>query len=99
MKKFLFLFFAFYALALLQVSFFAHVAVFGFVPNILLGVALFIALCESYNVRNGLYAAFFAGFFLDVFSQGFFGFWIVLCVIGVFVIKFFKRTYVRIPLR
>lgn len=98
-RKSIFLFFLFFAFALVQVSFFSHFAFWGFTPNMLF-VAIFIfSLWENPISHTAFLAAIPAGFFLDVFSQKPLGFWIALFLGMVFALKILKQTYVRIPLR
>jgi hypothetical protein len=49
--------------------------------------------------RNNLSwaAAILGGFILDVYSQRFFGFWIILLTVLTALIKFAVKKYVRIP--
>ena len=56
-----------------------------------------INLFEAQKGKLGLFGAFFGGFFLDIFSENFIGFWVlILLAIAVFI-KFILRKYVRFP--
>lgn len=98
MKKTIFFFIVFYVLALVQVSFFAHFPSFNGIPNILIVFVFLLNLFENADSRVGMFVACVAGFFLDVFSQGIFGFWIGMLFAGALLIKLLKRNYVRLPI-
>lgn len=88
---------AFAFLLVLQTSFLPHMAVFGFVPNLVL--MSFVAMCFSSSFRRnyGLFAAGTGGIMLDVVSGRFFGMWplILFAVLVVFDVLF--NRYVRTP--
>lgn len=98
MKKIVLIFLGFYLLTLFQISFLIHFNFgwqLGFLPILIL-VAL-INFFESHSKKTGIYSAFFAGFFLDIFSENFFGFWIlILLAISIFI-KFIFKKYFQIP--
>ena len=107
MKKIIILFFCFYFFALLQASFFPHfpfghlltpTPIFGGGLNLVLIVVVLINLFEARKEKSGLFSAFFGGFFLDIFSENFIGFWIlILLAISIFI-KFVLRKHVRFPI-
>jgi len=97
MKKIIILFFCFYFFALLQASFFPHFP-FGHLLNLVLIVVVLINLFEARKEKSGFFSAFFGGFFLDIFSENFIGFWIlILLAISIFI-KFVLRKHVRLPI-
>ena len=97
MKKIIILFFCFYFFALLQASFFPHFSL-GHLLNLVLIVVVLINLFEARKEKSGLFSAFFGGFFLDIFSENFIGFWIlILLAISIFI-KFVLRKHVRLPI-
>lgn len=86
----------FYLTVLLQTSFFPHFPM-GHLLNFVLVLIIIINLFEAQEGKLGLVGAFFGGFFLDIFSEIFLGFWvIILFTIAVFI-KFVLRKYVRLP--
>ena len=92
-KKVLILFFSFYFLTLLQMSFFVHF--FSFLPNFVLITLILINLLESQKSNLGIISALFGGFFLDIFSENFIGFYILIsCSISLFI-KYVLKTYVK----
>ena len=98
MKNFLILFFSFYVLALLQSSFLVHFGILGYVLNFILIITIFINLFEESQKNLGISAAFIGGFFLDIFSENFFGFWILTLLAMSLFIKFIFKRYVRFPI-
>jgi len=56
-----------------------------------------IAFFERKSGRLGWAAAGVSGLFLDLYSQKFFGFWIIVLAIIVALIKFVFKKYVRVP--
>ncbi len=96
MKKIFILIIFFYILTLLQVSFFPHFSVWYLLNFVLISVLL-INFFESQEKKLGLLAAFLGGFFLDIFSQFFLGFWVIILLITAVFIKLVLRKYVRLP--
>ena len=76
-RNFLLLIPSFYILALLQSSFLVHFGILGYVLNFILIITIFINLFEESQKNLGIMSAFIGGFFLDIFSENFFGFWIL----------------------
>ncbi|MBM3250710.1 MAG: rod shape-determining protein MreD [Candidatus Nealsonbacteria bacterium] len=97
MKKILIPIVIFYFLVLAQTSFLVHFSILGVVPNISLILAVFWNFIEKTKNYFGLYNAFLVGFFLDVFSQRFFGFYILGLLAMAIFLKFIIRKYVQIP--
>lgn len=96
-KKILFSAIIFYFLALLQASFLPHFSVFGIVPNIVLFFVFLINLFEKNERTTGLIAAFAAGLFLDIFSGGFIGFYILISLAISILVKYVLREHIKIP--
>ena len=96
-KKILVFIIIFYFLALVQTSFLVHFKVWNMVPNLIFFLIVVWNVFEKADNRFGLYQAIIGGFFLDVFSDKFIGFNILILVISVILIKLFFRRYVRIP--
>ena len=86
----------FYLLTLSQTSFFSHFS-FGYWLNLVLIAVVLINFFEAQKEKLGLFAAFFGGFFLDIFSENFIGFWILISLTLAGIIKFLLKQYVRIP--
>lgn len=101
MKKFLLLILFFYILVLLQTSFLIHFNIlgwWGWSPNLILISVILISFLEKPENNFGFFSAFAGGFFLDIFSESFFGFNILILTATVLFIKFIFKKYVRIPL-
>ena len=87
-------------LAIIQTSFVPH---FGLPFERLSWVNLIdcavfaIALFEKRENRVGWVTAFWGGIFLDIYSDQFFGFWILILLAIVAVVKLVLKKYVRIP--
>jgi len=96
-KKFLILTFILYILVLLRTSFLVHFNIKGFVFNLILITIIFINFFEERNKLSGIYLAFLGGFFLDIFSEKFFGFYILISIAISIFIKLILKKYVRIP--
>ncbi len=56
-----------------------------------------IALFEKRRRRFAWAAGAWGGFLLDIYSQRFFGFWMIALLAAVLAIKFLIKKYVRIP--
>lgn len=86
MLRTIFLIVFLYVLVLVQAS-------WGFVPNFVLMSVVLINLLEKYRDESGIVAAFLGGFFLDIFSGRFFGFWIIITLAPAIFIKYFLKNY------
>ena len=96
-KKILISIIVFYFLVLIQTSFLVHFNILGIVPNLVLISVVLWNLFEKSKNYSGLYAALIGGFFLDIFSSRFIGFYVlILFTLAIFIKLIFKR-YVRIP--
>lgn len=99
MYKTAFLLFLVFFLVIIQTSFFAHFALLRYAPNL----ALVFAILWNFFERNknlfspGLLVSLCAGFMLDVYSDGYFGFFLSILLIATIFIKKFLRSYVRVP--
>jgi rod shape-determining protein MreD len=90
-RKIFFLILFFYLLTLFQTSFFPH-----FWPVLI--IVVLINLFEPQKEKLGLFSAFFGGFFLDIFSENFIGFWILILLTLAFFIKLVLRKHVQFPI-
>lgn len=97
MLKLLLLVPLFFFLSVIQTSFLIHVTVFGVVINLVLITFILINLIGPTRMALGLPSAVIAGFFLDVFSGTFFGFWVIILIIASLIIEAVMNRYVRSP--
>ena len=96
-KKILISIIVFYFLVLIQTSFLVHFTVFDAVPNIVLILVVVWNILEKRKNYLGIINALIGGFFLDIFSNRFIGFYVLILVgLAIFIKLIFKR-YVRIP--
>ena len=86
--KYIFIFFIFYFLAVLQNDFFAHFNLFGAIPNL---VFVIFFMLIFFTKKRSYYEVFFyaisAGLFLDFFSYTYFGVSIISLLIIGFIVK------------
>lgn len=98
MKKFLILFFIFYFLVLFQTTFLVHFDIKEQVPNLILILLFLMAFYFYPTEMQSEYIL--AGFFLDIFSNYFFGVSIILLLLNGFLItkflKHFKKTNILV---
>jgi len=105
MRRFLTLVLFFYILALLQTSFLVSFNIFGVIPNLILISVILINLFERSTVPtqpknySGVFSAFAGGFFLDIFSAGLMGYWVLILLGLAIFIKIILRRHVRSPIR
>lgn len=97
-KRFLITLTVFYLLALLQTSFFIHFRIWGAVPNLILILIMLINVFEKPKNNTGLLAGIIGGFFLDIFSSNFIGFYTLILLALSFLIKVILRKYVWSPI-
>lgn len=96
-KKILISIIVFYFLVLLQTSFLVHFTIFDAVPNVVLILVIIWNLLEKRRDYFGVINGLIGGFFLDIFSGRFIGFYVLILVgLAIFIKLIFKR-YVRIP--
>lgn len=96
LKKILFLIIIFYILTLLQTSFIPFFEIKGLTINLVLVLIILINFFEIPEKRIGLWSAFIAGFFLDVWSSMPFGIEILIFVLVAIFIKFIVKKYVQV---
>jgi len=96
-KKVLISIIIFYFLSLLQTSFLVHFSICGIVPNLILIIVILWNFFEKPKNYSGLYIAVIGGFFLDIFSNRFIGFYILISLTLAIIIKLVLRKHVRIP--
>jgi len=97
MKKLLFFIFLFYFLILLQESFLLHF--FLYMPNIVLVMTCLVSFIEERKDSFGIYLSLVGGLFLDIFSESFFGFYILTLLLTSFFIKIIFKNYIQFNLR
>lgn len=97
LKKLLISIIILYFLTLVQTSFLVHFIIWGMVPNLILLLVIVWNIFEKTENKIGLYNGIIGGFFLDIFSNCFIGFNILILLVIVLFIKFIFRRYVRIP--
>lgn len=97
LKKILFLIIAFYILTLFQTSFMPFFGIKGLTINLILVLVILINFFEVPEKKIGLWSAFIAGFFLDVWSSMPFGIEILIFVLVAIFIKFIVKKYVQVP--
>jgi len=96
-KKILISIIVFYFLVLIQTSFLVHFNILGIVPNLVLISVVLWNLFEKSKNYFGLYVALIGGFFLDIFSNYFIGFYILILFTLVIFLKLVFKKYVRVP--
>lgn len=100
-KKELLFIIVIYFLVLAQVSFFPRFGIFSnpWIQNINLVLLLIaiVSLFEKQKNNTGIMGAVFGGLFLDLYSERFFGFWILALLSLAVLIKFIVKRYVRLP--
>ena len=90
-----------YLLTIFQVSFLGHFKFFSadwlrFI-NLTLLFCFVLAIFERRSNDLAWPAAAWGGFFLDLYSDFFFGFWMLVLLALTLIIKLFLKRYVRIP--
>jgi len=91
LSKAVIIFFLFYLLTLLQMSFLIHHSWHNTGIHIVLLVFLLFLFNTKRDIKDGLILAILAGFFIDVFSSYFFGLFILLFIILFFVVSYVKK--------
>ena len=95
-KKILILVIIFYILVLFQSSFLVHFPMAGVVPNLVFILIVLLIFFEGTKKNTAIVSAFIGGFFLDVFSGKFIGFYILIFLGLSILIKFLLRKYLRL---
>ena len=100
MKRILILTLIFYFLVILETSFFAHFRIFWFIPNFIIILTIIINIFDKEKnfFSIGILSAMIGGFFLDLFSSQFIGYYILILTGISLIIKIFLKRYVRIPI-
>ncbi|KPJ56416.1 hypothetical protein AMJ49_04900 [Parcubacteria bacterium DG_74_2] len=88
----------FYVLALLQTSFLVNFGINGMIPNLILISVILINIFEKPEKKYGIFSAFIGGFFLDIFSERFIGFEILILTAIACFIKLILKKYVRVQI-
>lgn len=96
MKKILILIIFFYILILFQTSFLIHFPILGLIPNLVLISVILLNLFEKPQNYSGYFSAFIGGFFLDIFSENFIGFYVLISLGLAVFIKLILKRYVRL---
>ncbi len=99
MKKLIISIIILYFLTLFQTSFLVHFSLFGMIPNFVLVFVVLWNIFEKGDSVIGIYNAVIGGFFLDIFSDRFIGFNILILVLLAFILKLISNRYVRIPFK
>lgn len=84
-----------YALVMLQTSIFSHFSIWGITFPLVILFVLILAFFERPFSSESIFAAFFGGLVLDIYSEYTFGLFAIILSIAVFCIKFILRNYVR----
>jgi hypothetical protein len=82
---------------MLQTSFLVYFSIKGIILNLVLIAVILINIFENPREMTGVFLAGFGGLFLDIFSERFFGFWIVVLLLTAVFLKFVLKEYVRFP--
>lgn len=88
-----------YFLVLFQTSFLVHFSFWGIIPNLVFILIIIWNLYEESDSKLGIYNAFIAGFFLDIFSNTIIGFNVLILVILAILIKLIFNKYVQLPFK
>ncbi|MBU3964600.1 hypothetical protein KJ562_02700 [Patescibacteria group bacterium] len=80
----------FYFLAVFQASYLIHFKIVGGIWNPILVAIIFLNFFEKYKDKSGLVMGGLAGFYLDLFSSYFFGFFTLIGILVAFAIKSIK---------
>jgi len=88
-----------YFLVLFENSFLEHFAVFGFVFSPALILVIIYNILENEKKFFGVYLALISGFFLDVFSDHFIGYNILILILLSLFLKLVFNKYVSFPFK
>jgi hypothetical protein len=99
--KIVFIIFLLCLLALIQMGFLARLDLIGNswlrYFNIIIMFVVIFAFFERRKENASFTAAVFGGVLLDLYSENFFGFWVLILLTVVLLTKFVVRKYVRVP--
>ncbi len=98
-KAFLLSIVVLYFLTLFQTSFLVHFKILGYVPNLVLFFVIIWNLLENRKNPAGVFVSLIGGFFLDVFSNHFIGFNILILVLVSLAIKLTFKKYVGLSFK
>lgn len=91
--------FCIYFLILLQNSFFIHFGLMRWVSLPVIFIVLLVIFEKNKSFFSfGFFASVFTGFLLDIYSDNFFGFYIIISILFFIFLKIFVKNYVRIPI-
>ena len=95
-KRFLTISIIFYILALFQSSFLVHFNLGGFVPNLVLMAVIFLSFFEKPEDYSLVFGSALAGSFLDLFSDKFLGFWVLMLLFISIALKLIFEKYLNL---
>lgn len=87
-----FLIIFFYILILLETSFFVY---FNIIPSLILATVIILIFLEKPKDNFSIFGALIAGFFLDIFSLKPIGFYTLILLTSVIILKIIFTKYVR----
>jgi hypothetical protein len=88
----------FYLISVAEISLFPFFNIFIFKISLSIVIPILICLFEEPKKLLGVYAAFWSGFFADIFSfSNYFGIVTISMVLAAFLIKLILSKYVRVP--
>ncbi len=97
-KKIIISIIIYFIFAILQSSFIIYFGHLGKYLNLILISIIAWNIFENPKEIFGIVNAFIGGFFLDILSGHFFGFYIIISLSLAIIIKFFLKKYVKIPI-
>lgn len=92
----LFLIIFFYILILLETSFLIYFDVFRIIPNLILIALVLLVFLEKPKDNLSIFGAIIGGFFWDIFSPKPIGFYILILLGLVILLKIISKKYVRL---
>lgn len=95
--RILFLFALFFFLSVFQASFLPHLRIAGFSLNAVLLLVCILSFAGEESLEASVETGVIGGIFLDMFSSGFFGQWVLISIFLALFSHFFIRRYARIP--
>lgn len=96
--RILFLCVLLFFLSVFQASFLPHLRIAGFSLNIVLLFVCLLSVAGQESLKTSILAAIVGGIFVDMFSSGFFGQWVLIFLSFALLSHFFFRRYARIPI-
>jgi len=95
MKKIFLILITLYFFTILQTSFLIYFSIFGLVLNLVFIFVILLNSFERIEDNTGMLAALLGGFFLDVFSSRFFGFYTLILVFLSLIIKYVIKKHIN----